>query len=120
MIETELKLQVPDGFTLPPLTQVGAIRPGAPATKRFVRAGIVVRVNGIGSLFAGEGVYLDCDVIEGNSSLTGTLGGGHVVRLRRRISLDAGDRVVRWIALGARAATPAANVAGRSYMDRAA
>jgi hypothetical protein len=56
-------------------------------------------------------------VIEGNSSLTGALGGTHVVRLTRRISLDAGDRIVRWTALGARVAR---QVALQVVLDRAA
>jgi hypothetical protein len=89
----------------------------SPATGLFVRAGIVVGVTGIGSLFAGKGAYVECDVIEGNSSLTGALGGTHVVRLTRRISLDAGDRIVRWTALGARVAR---QVARELVLDRAA
>jgi hypothetical protein len=89
----------------------------SPATGRFVRAGIIVGVTGIGTLFAGQGEYVDCDVIEGNNSLTGALGGTHVVRLTRRISLDAGDRIVRWTALGARVAR---QVALQVVLDRAA
>jgi hypothetical protein len=78
---------------------------------------IIVGVTGIGTLFAGRSAYVECDVIEGNSSLTGALGGTHVVRLTRRISLDAGDRIVRWTALGARVAR---QVTRQLVLDRAA
>jgi hypothetical protein len=75
----------------------------------FVRAGIVLAATGTRQTYTvsertiGKS-YMDCEVIEANSTLTGRLDGPAVVRVRRPLSLARGDRFIRWTALAAAAA----------------
>jgi hypothetical protein len=73
--------------------------------KRFVRAGIVIATVCVGQHMNTGRPYFDCDVIEGNSNIDGTVGGPHIVRVARRLSMPIGDRLIRWTLLAERAAT---------------
>jgi hypothetical protein len=73
--------------------------------KRFVRAGIVIATVCVGQHMNTGRPYFDCDVIEGNSNIDGTVGGPHIVRVARRLSMPIGDRLIRWTLLAERAGT---------------
>jgi hypothetical protein len=69
-----------------------------PARKTFVRAGIVVRVEGTGRYLDGN-LFHECVAIEGDTNEWGAPRGGRTLRHRRRLSSERGDGFVRWTAL---------------------
>jgi hypothetical protein len=73
------------------------------ARRRFMRAGIVVRIKRAAAWPAG-GAYYECVTIEANTSET-LAAGGRILMHARRFSPALGDRFVHWTALDARAAS---------------
>jgi hypothetical protein len=71
------------------------------ARRRFVRAGIVVRIIGDG-FWPNGGCFHECVTIEANTSET-LAAGGRILMHSRRFSPAVGDRFVHWTALEARA-----------------
>jgi hypothetical protein len=67
----------------------------SPPSRGYVRVGIVANVCGEGRLGA-RSSYYDVITIEPDSNEHGELGGGKVVRMKRRLCAAAGDRFVRW------------------------
>ena len=86
---------------------------------RFVRAGIVVRMQGAGNWPNGK-PYHECMTIEANTSET-LAAGGRILRHSRRFSPFLGDRFVRWTALEARVIrSTVAHLPARSMPERRA
>jgi hypothetical protein len=75
----------------------------SPARRVFVRGGIVLDVVGRGAYPSGKG-YRDCVTIEGDTDELGMARGRGVFHVRRKLSMDAGDRMVRWTDLDERSA----------------
>jgi hypothetical protein len=74
------------------------------ARKEFVRAGIIVDVLDRGRRFVTGEPFIECRVIEGNSAVDGALAGRQIARVTRRISVEMGDRFIRWSHLTPRGA----------------
>jgi hypothetical protein len=70
----------------------------APRRRDFIHAGIVVAVFGKGR-FSPSTPYYDLTTIEGDVDECGRLGGGVIMRARRRLSPVSGDRFLRWTEL---------------------
>ena len=67
----------------------------SPPSRGYVRVGVLANVCGEGRLGA-RSTYYDVITIEPDSNEHGELGGGKVVRMKRRLCPAAGDRFVRW------------------------
>jgi hypothetical protein len=74
------------------------------ARRRYVRTGIVVRVDGNGEGMDGA-LWHECVTIEANTSQT-LAAGGRILRHSRRFVPSLKDRFVRWTALEVRAVLP--------------
>ena len=71
-----------------------------PAEKAFIRAGIVVELDGTGENLNGE-PWTKCVTIEGDTNPVRAARGGETLRHARLLSAERGDRFVRWTALTA-------------------
>jgi hypothetical protein len=69
-----------------------------PRARIFVHAGIVAQVCGTGC-YSRVARYYDIITIEGNTNARGELGGGHTMRVSRRVWPGIGDRFLRWVEL---------------------
>ena len=76
----------------------------SPARKAFFRTGIVVSTGHTWHTEPDDSRYRECVTIEGDSGPTMGHSGGMILRHKRRLAGDHGDRFVRWTALDARAA----------------
>ena len=70
-----------------------------PGRKAFVHVGIVMGVLGSGE-YSPKKPFHDVYAVEGDVGLCGQLYGGEIRRVRRRLCPSAGDRFLRWAALG--------------------
>ena len=67
----------------------------SPSRASFVHAGIVASVASSGR-FSPTDPYFVVTTIEGDTNRSAQLGGGHAMRLTRRVSPGRGDRFLRW------------------------
>ncbi len=74
----------------------------APVKQRFVRTGIVVDARDFGQSFHGH-AYQECVTIEANTDETCAANGDAILRRVRRLSVEMGDRFIRWSDLDVRA-----------------
>lgn len=69
-----------------------------PSRKAFVHVGIVMGVLASGK-YSAKKPYHDLYTVEGDIGICGQLYGGQILRVRRRLRPQSGDRFLRWVAL---------------------
>ena len=74
----------------------------APVKQQFVRAGIVLDARDFGQSFHGH-AWQECVTIEANTDECCSADGGLILRRVRRLSVEMGDRFIRWSELDVRA-----------------